>query len=297
MTASRHSRKDCDVAAPRRNVGTKSPSYRAVDGSGGVKTTPTKGSKGGKPSANAGNKGSGGGKKKKGGKKNYNYNVAALNPPFDPRMRQIGNPLHNSKGMKRGWVQSTEDNLRVNFLFNPSQFDLQHGVNTDLARNPDYTPNDDVMDVSYASMGSSGSIKLLYDRTYELLSTSNTNFASKYGVWADVAAWYVLLGMLPEMPSDWKDSMITAPATIKQVYLFIGLRMVYYGWLTGVNVTYSHWNQQMVPVRCSVDLSFELLPHVTGDTPLPAKYRDEEVEQSILNDFHHTGGYAPDWGV
>jgi hypothetical protein len=268
---------------------------RTVDGSGGVR--PGKGGKkGGKPAANAGSKGGKqGGKKKKGGKKNFNYNVAALNPPFDPRMRQIGNPLHNSKGMKRGWVQTDTDNLRVNFLFNPSQFDLQHGVNTDLARNEDFSPAEDVMSVDYVSMGSSASIKLLYDRTYELLSGGG-NLAARYGVWADVAAWYVLLGMLPEMPVDWKDSMITSPATIKTVYLFLGLRMVYYGWLTGINVTYSHWNQQMIPVRCAVDLSFELLPHTIGDTPIPGKYRDEEVEQSILNDYHNTGGFAPDWG-
>lgn len=283
------------MAAPRKSTGTRSPAYKTVDGSGGIKPVKNPGKKGGKPTA-AGSKGSSkGGKKKKGGQKNYNYNVAPLNPPFDPRMRQIGNPLHNSKGMKRGWVQTDTDNLRVNFLFNPSQFDLQHGVNTDLARNDDFAPAEDVMSVDYVSMGSSASIKLLYDRTYELLGNGN-DFAARYGVWADVAAWYVLLGMLPEMPSDWRDSLISSPATIKTVYLFLGLRMVYYGWLTGINVTYTHWNQQMIPVRCSVDLSFELLPH-KGDTPIPAKYRDEEVEQSILNDYHDTGGFAPDFGA
>jgi hypothetical protein len=282
------------VAAPRKNIGTLSPLYRPKPVGGGI-STPSgagKGGKGGKPTTGSASKG---GKKKKGGKKNFNYNIAALNPPFDPRMRQIGNPLHNSKGMKRGWVQTTEDNLRVNFLFNPSQLDLSHGVNTDLARNPDYTPTDDVMSIDYASTGSSLSVKLLYDRTYELVGNASTNFATRYGVWADVAAWYVLLGMLPEMPADWKDSMIVAPATIKQVYLFLGLRMVFYGWLTGASVTYTHWNQQMIPVRCSVDLQMELLPH-TGSAPMPAKYRDADVEQSILNDYHDLGGYAPDYG-
>lgn len=281
------------MAAPRKSIGTRSPAYRTVDGSGGGALSPTKGgNQGGKPTANSGSKGGGkGGKKKKGGTTNYNFNAAALNPPFDPRMRQIGNPLHNSKGMKRGWVQTDTDNLRVNFLFNPSQFDLAHGVNTDLARNEDFAPAEDVMSVDYVSMGSSASVKLLYDRTYELLGNSN-NFASKYGVWADVAAWYVLLGMIPEMPADWSDSLIVSPATIKTVYLFLGIRMVYYGWLTGINVTYSHWNQQMVPVRCAVDLQFELLPH-KGTAPAPAKYRDEILGNELLDDYTNVGGLDP----
>jgi hypothetical protein len=163
-------------------------------------------------------------------------------------------------------------------------------------RNESYTPNNDVMSVDYVSLGSSLTVKLLYDRTYELLGSPNGNLANRYGVWADVAAWYVLLGMLSEMPSDWKESMITDPPTIRTAYLFLGLRMVYYGYLTGINVTYSHWNQKMVPVRCSVDLQMELLPH-TGDAPTPKQYRDKDIERSILNDYHSLGGQAPDSGA
>jgi hypothetical protein len=288
------------MAAPRKMIGTLSPLSRPKPVGGGVATT--SGGRGGRPTTSGGRGGktttsgaSKGGKKKKGGKKNFNYNIAPLNPPFDPRMRQIGNPLHNSKAMKRGWVQTTEDNLRVNFLFNPSQLDLNHGVNTDLARNPDYTPNDDVMDITYASMGSTLGVKLLYDRTYELVGNSSANFATRYGVFADVAAWYVLLGMLPEMPGDWKDSMIVAPATIKQAYLFLGLRMVFYGWLTSIAVTYTHWNQQMVPVRCSVDLQMELLPHTRTSLPVPGKYNDAEIGKGLTEDW--LSAQVPDFGV
>ena len=218
-----------------------------------------------------------------------------LNPPFDPRMRQIGNPAIAASKIKRGWVQTEEDNLRVNFLFNPSQLDISHGVNTDLARNDDFAKAEDVMSVDYVSMGSSLSVKLLYDRTYEIVSGTDS-FAQKYGVWADVAAWYVLLGMLPEMPEDWKESIIKKPPTIKTAYLFLGMKMVYYGYLTGISVTYSHWSATMVPVRCSVDLQMELLPH-QKDAPLRKKVDGSNIEQTILNDYHDLGGSAPDFGV
>lgn len=272
------------MPAPRRTTGTLSPARRTVDGSGGATPAAGGGTKGGKPTGNGGKGAGKGGKKKRGGNKNYNSHVAPLNPPFDPRMRQIGNPLHNSKAMKRGWVQTDEDNLRVNFLFNPSQLDLNHGVNVDAVRNEDFKPDQDVMSVDYTSMGSSLSIKLLYDRTYELLGPDNANFASNYGVWADVAAWYVLLGMLPEMPTSWDNSLITSPPTIRTAYLFLGLRMVYYGYLTGINVTYSHWNQKMIPVRCSVDLAMELMP-VSGKVPNPKSAIDKDVGAAFLADF------------
>lgn len=247
------------LTAPGAASGSRSPLYKPTGGDGAGSATPqvgTSGTKGGSPTGSGG----GGRKGKKG--KFFKTNVTALNPPFDPRMRQIGSHLHQSSKMKRGFVQTDEDNLRVNFLFNPTELGLAHNIDTSIARNPDYVPTNDVLDPDYVSMGSSTSIKLLYDRTYELLGNATGNgFAHRYGVWADVAAWYVLLGMIPDMPSDWKDSMIVNPPRIKTAYLFVGPRMVYYGWLTGINVTYSHWNQRMVPLRCAVDLSMELVPH------------------------------------
>lgn len=256
--------------APDRRVGTRSP--RTVDGgSGGGSNGPKKGgNKGGKPNVGQkGNNGKGkGGKKKKGGKKNFNLDMEPLNPPFDPRMRGIGSPLNQGRGMRRGWVQTEDDNLRVNFLFNPSELSLGHTV-SDTAQTTKNRAKNDVTDGAfYASIGSTASFKLLYDRTYELYDNPKPNsLVGRFGVLADVAAWYTMLGMLPEMPTNWESAIITDPPQPKMAYLFMGPKMVYYGWLNGISVTYSHWTQRMVPVRCAIDVQMDLQPY-QGDKPL-----------------------------
>lgn len=213
----------------------------------------------------------GGKKHKKKGK--TVFDMEALNPPFDPRMRKIGSPLNQTAKIKRGWIQSADgDNQKVNFLFNPSQLDLSHSIDPSMVRSPEQAAqnSNDVMDPDYPTIGSSTGVKLLYDRTYELFSAPRSGkmgFANQYGVWADVAAWYVYLGLLPAYPESWEDSIITDPPVLKNSYLFIGPRLVFYGWVTGINVTYSHWNMQMVPSRCAIDVSFQILPG-PGDTPL-----------------------------
>lgn len=230
------------------------------------------GNGGGPASVPHGGKGGKGGKK--GGKGGSMFDMEPLNPPFDPRMRKIGSPLNLTSKIKRGWIQSAEeDNQKVNFLFNPSQLDLSHQIDPSLARTDQQTPAADVMNPDYPTIGSSTGVKLLYDRTYELFSAPRSGkmgFANTYGVWADVAAWYVFLGLLSEMPDSWENSIITDPPVYKTAHLFIGPKMVFYGWVTGINVTYSHWNQLMVPSRCAVDVSFQLLPS-TGEVPLPGQ--------------------------
>jgi hypothetical protein len=117
--------------------------------------------------------------------------------------------------------------------------------------------------------GSGTGVKLLYDRTYEMFSAprgGKTGFANRFGVWADVAAWYYLLDMIPNYPETWDDGLIVNPPQYKQMYLFLGMKMVYFGWIQSLGVTYTHWTQEMVPTRCAVDISFSILPHY-GDSP------------------------------
>lgn len=252
---------------------------------GGSSQPTSKGPKGPKKG-----KGSKGGGKKGGirGSSNYNYSMTALNPDFDPRMRSIGSPLNNARRMRRGWIQSL-DNRRVNFLFNPSELSLTHnqGEGT-VTTAQELTVDDGTLSPSYASTGSGTSVKLLYDRTYEMFSPPSDGprgFANRYGVWADVAAWYVLLGMLPEMPTSWEDSLIVDPAQPTPAYLFIGPKMVYHGWVTSIGVTYTHWSQNMVPVRCAVDVAFEILPFRDAEAPLRGRVANDET----------VGGWGKDW--
>lgn len=254
------------MAAPRARSGVRSPNYKPTGGDtvgggqGGVRPA-----KGGRPSGNGSggnkNKGKGKGKGKNKGVdlSGYKFDMTPLNPPFDPRTRRIGNPSFKPHLMKRGWVQ-TLDNLRVDFLFNPSMIELSHGVNLAIAQNPEDEPDMDPGTPDYASLASSTSLSLLYDRTYEVASQDGS-YASKFGIMADIAAWYMLLGMLDQYPTNWKQTIIQNPARIARVYVFLGPRMPYYGWLTGVGVTITHWSQTMVPMRGMITVSVDLLPH------------------------------------
>lgn len=233
-----------------------------------------------------------GGKKKRKGSGAYRANIEPLNPPFDPRMRRIGNPDHAAGGIKRGWIQTEEDNLRVNFLFNPSEISIAHTPIEDF-RTPEQQPESDVKGISYASMGSSTGIKLLYDRSYELFGPGvhgGKGFANRFGVYADVAAWYVLLGMLEEMPTNWESSIVTHPPQPKMAYLFVGPKMVYYGRLAGANVTYSHWTTNMIPARCAIDISFEILPY-GGAAGRPLRGKIDNSDNPLL-----PGNSGPQFG-
>lgn len=201
-------------------------------------------------------------------------------------MRKIGSPLNLTGRIKRGWIQQASEESedddgnrsykaptggfkRVNFLYNPSSAELRHEIDPSV-RNPEQAAKDDVMDQDTPTIGSSVNIKLLYDRTYELFSApreGRAGFANRYGVFADVAAWYTYMGMLEEMPTSWQNGMITRAPMLTLSYLFIGSRMVYYGWPASIGVTYSHWTQEMIPARCAVDIGFHLLPH-TRSAPL-----------------------------
>lgn len=265
------------MAAPRKPVGTKSPQTRT--------SLKPKGAKGGTTTGGGGKKGKKGGKKYKG--YDPSSSLSALNPPFDARMRHIGNPTHKAQRMQRGWVQS-EDSKRVNFLFNPTQLDVSASVNMDVAQNPDDHPSGDVTSPSYAGLGMSTNVTLLYDRTYEMVSPGNS-LAHRFGVWADVAAWYVFFGMLPGMPNGWKGSIIKNPMMVTTGYLFLGPRIVYYGLFNSISVTYSHFSQEMIPVRCAVNVGIDLLPHRDGSVqPISntsSAYGDQ-VQKSMVKDIN-----------
>lgn len=219
-----------------------------------------------------------------------------LNPPFDHRMRMIGSPSQNPGGIKRGWIQTANDasgnaqgpngKCRINFLFNPSTLVANHSISPtqpslqQTKSNENRVPGDIPF---YASTGSSIGFSLLFDRTYDLWTKRGVKptLASTFGVAADVAAFYYYFGMIPQPaeaalygpshisePGDpappvliqkWSNLSPSRPPAYFGSYIYIGDKLTYYGVCTSFNVTYTHWNHEMVPMRCSIDLSWQLL--------------------------------------
>jgi hypothetical protein len=201
---------------------------------------------------------------------------AALNPPFDPRMRRVGSPLNLTSQIKRGWIQTEDGTQRVNFLFNPAAIDISATVNSDTKQDLQAPDSEDILDPDYVSTGSSTGVSLLYDRTYELFSVSpgylspdgrpTTNPANYFGVYADLAAWYYLLKMLPEIPTTWQHTIFTQPMHQLPMYLFVGPNLYFYGFVNALSATITHWSQDMVPMRAKLDVGFTILPKPLGST-------------------------------
>lgn len=219
-----------------------------------------------------------------------------LNPPFDQRMRSIGSPEFTPGLIKRGWIQTAagtngksqgpNGNCRVNFLFNPSTVSASSTVNITQPSPQQVQTNDNRVPGDlpfYASTGSTLGFSLLFDRTYDLWTNKNTKptVASTFGVYSDVGAFYYYFGMITEPPSaaqvgpghigqpgdpappvitqGWRTMSPMAPPHYFGSHIYIGDKLFFYGACESLAITYTHWNHEMVPMRCSIDLSFTLL--------------------------------------
>lgn len=200
-----------------------------------------------------------------------------LNPPFDHRMTNIGTPSMQASKLTRGWVVNADTGARVNFLFNPQAIQVTHPIQVDRLplggkyNNPDFVGSPEgqfIGDVEFS---------LLFDRTYEMWDNSNSSMAHEWGIYADILAFYQLLGINTfSKTSSHQASLISIPvkkqqsmaalypvsfATVQNAWVYFGNKMRYYGWITNFSITYSHWSRTMIPLRGGVDISFTLIPN------------------------------------
>lgn len=172
---------------------------------------------------------------------------------------------------------------KVNFLYNPStisesrSIDLNNGVLPAYARNPD-DPG------SYAtSLNTSVSFSLLFDRTFELWDGSyRSTLPGTYGVRSDVEAFYNLLGInIPQVQTNTQTqakppainpakitNTVQGPMQFVPANLYFGANskgaLSYFGYVSGMDVTYTHFIANMVPSRCAIDISFTVLSQIAG---------------------------------
>ncbi|MDX3260700.1 hypothetical protein PV336_15885 [Streptomyces sp. MI02-2A] len=214
------------------------------------------------------------------------------NGPFDPRITSIpfvtAAPGYKGDNLTRGWIiQEKAVNgarYRCNFLYNPSVVSVSHSVNAnviadDNAINPyDVTAQDLLLPLQQTV-----SFSLLFDRTYELWDPSKLHGAAKdnvpfLGVAWDVLSLYKITGVASPIDVDAAKSSdsgavqsssftkgnfksgATGPMLYVPVYVVFGYTLDYYGVIQEMDVQYTHWTQQMIPSRCQVDISMQLLP-------------------------------------
>lgn len=219
-------------------------------------------------------------------------------PQFDPRIYTI--PYGANNGMlERGYMKWSTDaavpgygtyQAVMHFLFNPTTVAI--------------SSTGDMTDQTAANMyaGAGGqtnnltllqqnlSFSLLYDRTFELWGQyNNVGSANKalagqtidspgqQGVNVDIRAIKQITGQLGQLGPGGGDANTKTPVLQQGVmvpirtWLYFGSQTAdffFFGFLTGYNVTVTHWSQYMVPMRCAIDVTFGLLPNAaTTDAP------------------------------
>lgn len=205
--------------------------------------------------------------------------ATALNPPFDPRILDLG--FWSNKKLDRGYFVSKsqsgaaggsgtgaqKDGKRINFLYNPSVLSFSHQTNTDILPSGN-TPGGGTA----PALGiGSASFDLLFDRTYELWHGSGgkglIGNPAVYGSSVDAEAIRAYVGIRTENPTGINPSKDFGPMQPVYTHFFFGNgtgALRFYGYISNLSIQVTHWNQKMVPQRCTVSLEVNLTPYGVG---------------------------------
>jgi hypothetical protein len=188
----------------------------------------------------------------------------------------------------------------LNFLFNPTTITASYNMDaSDVSAALLYRQPGDTTSAIFA-MNQMISFSLLFDRTFELWGSYDGNSSPKNnsssspavsnpsitGVNADVMALMQLTGMMLTAQQNAQSSASGgganpggAPANVAPIsgtqgvmtliptWLFLGALtggLNYYGYVSDWTVTYTHFTQYMVPMRCAVNIDFALLVPPSG---------------------------------
>lgn len=218
------------------------------------------------------------------------------NPPFHPNIlnlynRQLGvanGPTNTVNGDKnsllyrgmfatRPALSGTNQQFRVKFLYNPStisesrSLDLNNEIVPSYARNPD--------DPSQYKVGLQATLgfSLLFDRTYELWDEAYRDTDSgTYGISVDTNAFFNMLNINQQVTNTPASvgtggsvintshvSVIQGTMTATPVDLYFGYgsagSLKYFGYISQMDTTYTHFTQKMVPQRCAINIGFTLM--------------------------------------
>lgn len=186
---------------------------------------------------------------------------ALFQQPFDSRALHF--PLAKGK-LQRGFMYQkdsllgTQRPLGLRFLFNPESVVTNYSINTDVY--PTYAqPGSGALTKALVGVPGSAtfSFSLLFDRTYDCWGPHRGvgDSPSRRGVYHDVGQLERMLGYTAASPF----------VTIVGMQVFFGKGgLQYYGYITGFDVEYTTWTQDMRPIRCGVNFQFTVLPSTSG---------------------------------
>jgi hypothetical protein len=227
-----------------------------------------------------------------------------VQPPFDPHMQTVLSPMTgnaaNATALTRGfmyWAGPTyptgySSPAQINFLFNPSTITTSYVLQDSGAQAALNFPNAAEPLALAVPLNQQCEFSLLFDRTYEMTVDLVAGDIALIGVDVDVRAVRQFTGMYA---TDYTDIGSAATAgtggaagtadvdnsgatgvaggltqgLMQMVPAFLYFAtpnsgLMYYGYIDSWDVIYTHFNLQMIPMRCEVDISFTFLPPPPG---------------------------------
>lgn len=219
-------------------------------------------------------------------------NIGGANTAINPKASVHGGD--NFKGqLQRGRLvggagayfgSSTNISYIVNFLYNPASIYESRGIDMNNAVLPSTAKNYGDPGQYATGLNTAINFSLLFDRTFELWDSSySSSLAGIYGCRADVEALFNLCGVnqvtqtTASIPSVAKGGSVSeklsvvvqGPMVVSPCNLYFGSSGIgplsYYGFVSEMDVTWTHFTSSMIPARCTVDISFTALPTSTSN--------------------------------
>jgi hypothetical protein len=193
----------------------------------------------------------------------------------------------------------------INFLFNPSTVTSDYNIgNASLQAAMMYQVPGDSGNLLAPLFTQTVSWQLYFDRTFELLyggnASSAVNDPTVIGVQADVYAFMQFTGVLASLDNQQATQVLgsagasgsSAPSTTGGImmmipsYVYFGnasqqyansgntaannaavaTQLAYFGFVSEWSVEYTHWTQNMVPIRAVISVTFTMLPNPPAGT-------------------------------
>lgn len=225
-----------------------------------------------------------------------------LNPPFEPNMNPI---LINNVGsaIERGFILSNSspdgagnawDGIR--FLYNPSTISISYMINGDPIPTGDTIVGRTDGHPITQGIGTL-QFSLLFDRTYEMWNPNRYSDDRRRGVGADIDAFRQLVGVLlpPKKKGVISSSIAKSDDSVmvpRMSYFVFSTKETtpYFGFITDLPIQYTHWTQNMVPVRAvvgpiTVMLVVEDSLGGTKNNPPPTPAKKKTTYQQLLGNY------------
>jgi hypothetical protein len=204
----------------------------------------------------------------------------------------------------------------VNFLYNPTTVDTSYAIDDDNVSGALVFAQPGDLAAAVVPMNASVSFSLLYDRTFELWGSYNTdgtpssstpgtpanmNDAGQGGVNVDIMAFKQLTGQLADQPNGQNGAKksyfnIQGPMVLVPTWLYLGppsSGMFYFGYVSAWDATITHWTQFMVPMRCTIAVTFTMIPPPWNEPLTGSGANSFWSLQSLVGPSSPTNGILP----